>query len=454
LSNGRLALESCDLVELAHARGTPLWVISRKTLEDNFGRLLSVFRQRYPRCEIAYSVKANNTMSVIHILHRCGAKIDASAEHEFQLALHCGIPPSDIILNGNGKSDVALRTAAEIGVREVNVDSLDEVRRLDVLATELGTRIPCMVRVQLRYDRLLDLDPSYERAVRVVEGKFGSSLPTGQAIETIEAVVRSSNLDFQGLHHHVGFSGWWPDYSPDHEVSHHSECAREICELANDIRRRLGVSIKRLNLGGGLRAGGKVLLSTSEGGLAYCDLPTPEDYADAIFGTIEEVLEVSEAPLVQFETGGHLVGNAGLMLATVTEVKDVRAEPPRRYVVIDGSRMMFVLFGMTRVRHPIMLVETPLAAPIMELPVEVVGQTCVYDVVAEDVRLPEVSRGDIVALLNQGAYCDTTSTQLNAFPRPEVVLVQGDRTSVIKRRETLADVYGRDIILPELWARP
>ena len=110
---GRLALDGVDLRELALERGTPLWAISRSTVEGNFSGLLSAFRDRYLNCEIAYSVKAHNTMAVIRVLHAIGAKIDASAEYEFQLALLCGVPPSDIVLNGNGKSDVALRT--EIG---------------------------------------------------------------------------------------------------------------------------------------------------------------------------------------------------------------------------------------------------------------------------------------------------------------------------------------------------
>lgn len=449
---GRLELDGCDLDALARERGTPLWAISRSTVEGNFDRIVSAFRARYPRCEIAYSIKAHNTMAVIRLLHRRGALIDASAEHEFQIALEAGVPAGDIILNGNGKSNAALSAAALLGIRQVNIDSLDEAKRLNELAAAHGSTVRCLVRVQLTYDDLLEEDPSFETTLRIGEGKFGANVASGQAKETIEAVVGASNLEFLGLHHHVGFSGYMGDYTPAREVMHHRASAREICRLANEIRRELGVEVARLDLGGGFRAGGSIVLSTPGAAqdLAEHSLPPLEDYAEAIFGTIESELEVSDLPLVQFETGGYQIADAVVLLATVNEVKDVATRPPRRYVVVDASMMMFVARGMMRVGHPVVVVDDPHGEPA-EIPVEVVGQTCVYDSMAEDIRLPEVARNSVLALLQQGAYCETESTQFNAFPRPEVVLLDAGRVSVVKRRETLADVHMRDVIPPELW---
>lgn len=453
-ANDTLTFDGCDLAELARERGTPLWAISRATIEESYRRVADAVGRRYPRSEIAYSIKANNTMAVIRLLHSLGAKIDASAEHEFQLALLCGVPPSDVILNGNGKSEAALHAAARLGARQVNVDSLDEVRRLSAIATELGTTVRCVVRVQLGYERLLTLDPSFEPTLFVSEGKFGANVTTGQALETIEAVVRAPGLELCGLHHHVGFSGYMGDFSAEREVMHHRECTREICELANDVKRRFGVEIDRLDLGGGLRLGGDVLLSTpgDAADVAFHALPAPDDYVTAIFDTLEETLDLAEAPLVQFELGGHLVGSAVVLLTEVAEVKDVPLSPPRRFVVVDGSSMMFVSRAMMRLGYPVVPVAAPLAAADAEWPVDVVGQTCVYDSVAEQIRLPRLERGDLLAVLHQGAYCETESTQFNAFPRPEVVLLDRGRASVVRRRESFADIHARDLVPTELWA--
>jgi diaminopimelate decarboxylase len=379
--------------------------------------------------------------------------MDCSAEHEFQLAIRAGVPPADIILNGNGKSDAALRSATELGVRQVNVDSLDEVERLEAIAGEFDRRVPCLVRVQLEYRRLLELDPSFETTLRIGEGKFGSNLANGQALETIDAVLRAPHLEFCGLSHHVGFSGYMGDYSSERELMHHRECTRELCELANALKESHGVEIDRLDLGGGFRSGESILLSTPGSGsdAGFHPLPGPEEYAEAVFGTVEETLDRANFPLIQFETGGFQIANAVVMLATVTEVKDVPGPTSRRYVVIDGSMMMFVSRGLMRVGHPILLVEKPLADPVEEWPIEVVGQTCVYDSVAEDIKLPPVARGDVVALLNQGAYCETESTQFNAFPRPEVVMLDRGRALMVKRRETIDDIHARDVVPNELW---
>jgi diaminopimelate decarboxylase len=455
-AGGRLELDGCDLATLARERGTPLWAISRSTVETSFGELLAAFRRRFDTCEIAYSIKAHNTMAVISLLHRLGAKVDCSAEHEFEIALRAGVAAGDVILNGNGKSDAALRSAARLGVRQVNVDSLDEVRRLDAIAAELGTRVRCVVRVQLGYAALLAEDPAFEATLRIGEGKFGSNIPTGQGWETIQAVIAAPNLDFAGLSHHVGFSGYMGDYRAEYEVMHHREATREVCAVANEVQRRYGVRVERLDLGGGFRCGNQVLLSTpgAAADLALHDLPSADDYAEAIFSTLERELVTDSPPLVQFESGGGQIANAVVMLAEVSEVKDVRTTPPQRYVVIDGSMMMFVSRGLMRVGHPVLLAERPFADVLEDVPVDVVGQTCVYDSVAEDIRLPEVARGDIVALLNQGAYCETESTQFNAFPRPEVVLLDAGRAIVVKRRETLADICGRDVDPAQLWPTP
>jgi diaminopimelate decarboxylase len=452
---GHVTFDGVDLDALARSHGTPLWAISRSTLEDNYDRLASAFRARWPRVEVAYSIKAHNTLAVIRLMARRGAPIDTSSEYEVRMALSAGADPRTIIVNGNGKPAAALEQAARIGVHQVYVDSADEVCRLDQVAARLGVRVPCLVRVQLGYEQLLAKDPSFESTLRVGEGKFGSSIASGQALETTETAVRAPNIDFLGLHHHVGFSGYMGEYSAEREVMHHRESAREICGFANEVRGRLGVAVARLDLGGGFRAGRAMVLSTpgAASDLAVHPLPSESEYADAIFETLEERLEAEEPPLVQFECGGGVVSNAVVMLTSVSDVKNVLSDPPRRFVSVDGSMMMFVSRGMMRVGHPVIAAIEPFRRPD-GVAVEVCGQTCVYDSIAEDISLPTVVRDDTLVVLNQGAYCETESTQFGGFPRPELVLLDRGRVTVIKRRETLGDIVARDSIPAELWTQP
>lgn len=451
-TDGELHEDGVNLASLAEERGTPLWVVSRSSVERSFMRLKSTFESRWPRVEIAYAMKANNLLGVVRLLHNLGASIDASAEYEFQLALLAGVPPGEIILNGNAKSDAALRTAAELGTRQVNVDSETEVRRLNAIAAELGVTVPCAVRVQLTYRELLSIDPSFASTLRLGEGKFGNNLASGQALETVRAVLDSPHLELVGLSHHVGFSGYMGDYTAEREVMHHRECTRELCEFANELKRMLGVGVDRLDLGGGFRTGTPVALATPGAGQpALHDLPTAADYADAIFPTVSETLQYDAPPTLQFESGGHNVAESVILLTRVVEIKDVVFDRPMRYIAVDGSMMMFVSRGMMRVGHPV-IPARDVAGAVADIPVDVVGQTCVYDSIAEDIRLPGTEEGDILAILNQGAYCETQSTQFNAFPRPEVGLLDRGNYHVLRRREVLADIHHRDSIPPVLYA--
>ncbi len=444
-----LELDGVDLRELASERGTPLWAISRSTLEHNFDELLGAFRARYERCEIAFSMKAHNTLAVVQLLHRRGAKLDCSAEYELEVARQVGVAPADIILNGCGKSERALAAAAALGVREVNVDSLDEARRLAASAAAAGTTVNCTVRVQLGFGRLLELDPSYIAAARAAD-KFGSDAATGEALDVVLAVVEAPELTFVGLHHHVVFPGYVADYSTERALAHHAESAAEICRFANEVSEQLGVEVERLNLGGGIRASGSINVAPpgQPEASTWYELPSAEAFADAVFGAIETSFEGERLPLVQFESGGHMVWDAVVLLAEVNEVKQTtrRGSSPQRYVYVDASAMQFVVRSMLKMAHPVLVVDRPAAEPGTP-PADLVGQTCLTDTIAEQLPLPAVSAGDLLCLLHQGAYCDVTSTTVNSFPRPEVVLLSDGDVRVVKRRETLDEVHARDVLL-------
>ena len=143
-----------------------------------------------------------------------------------------------------------------------------------------------------------------------------------------------------------------------------------------------------------------------------------------------------------------MVWDAVVLLAEVNEVKQTtrRGSSPQRYVYVDASAMQFVVRSMLKMAHPVLVVDRPAAEPGTP-PADLVGQTCLTDTIAEQLPLPAVSAGDLLCLLHQGAYCDVTSTTVNSFPRPEVVLLSDGDVRVVKRRETLDEVHARDVLL-------
>ena len=450
LSNDQsLEFDGVDLVDLAKNYGTPLWALSRSTIESNFTEINDSFRKYYENVEIAYSVKANNTFAVIRLLQSLGALMDCSAEYEFDLALEAGVLASNCIINGNGKSDRALENVVRRRVRQVNVDSLSEAIRIRGIAENLKSRIKCTVRVQLGYKRLLHLDPSFGSMLTVGEGKFGCSIETGEALKAIETIVSSKYLDFIGLHHHVGFSGYMGEYEKEHELMHHRECAKELASFATEIHNHTSATVHTLNIGGGYRAGKFVLLSTPGDGTdgALYEVPTADEYAKAVTDSLKIGLQIDPLPLLQLELGSYPTADAGIMLTKVTEVKD-SIKMAKRYVVADAGMWTFISRGLMRVGYPVLLAKNPFAPINSEWPVDICGQVCVFDAVAEGIYLPDIETGNILVYLHQGGYTETQSTQFNSFPRPATVLLDQGKVIEIRRRETLTDITARNL-LPE-----
>ena len=445
-NNQSLEFDGVDVVDLAKKHGTPLWAISQSTIESNFIEIRDSFRKYYENVEIAYSVKANNAFAVIRLLQSLGALIDCSAEYEFDLALEAGVPPSDCIINGNGKSDRALEAVVRRGVRQVNVDSLSEARSIGDIAERLNCRVKCTVRVQLGYKRLLQLDPSFGSMLTVGEGKFGCSIETGEALKVIETIIESNYLDFVGLHHHVGFSGYMGTYTKVNELMHHHECAKELANFAKDISDSIGTRVHRLNIGGGYRAGKIVVLATPGDGTdgALYEVPTADEYAKTVTEPLKDTLGEDLLPLLQLELGSYPTADAGIMLTKVTEVKD-SIKMAKRYVVTDAGMWTFISRGLMRVGYPILLAENPVAPINSEWPVDICGQVCVFDAVAEGILMPDIKAGDILTYLHQGGYTETQSTQFNSFPRPATVMLDQGKVLEIRRRETLADITARNL---------
>jgi diaminopimelate decarboxylase len=202
--------------------------------------------------------------------------------------------------------------------------------------------------------------------------------------------------------------------------------------------------VERLDLGGGIPSGRGVFLQSpgNVGDGAFHPLPPIADYATAIAETVRASFPAGALPLLQFETGRFQVANAALFLASVSDVKDGHSDPPRRFVTVDGSMQQFTGKGFMKTAFGT-VVANRAAEPANALLADVVGQTCAYDSVAEDVFLPDVEPGDVICLMNHGAYGDTSGTNFNAMPRPAVVVVDDGRAALAKRHETLMDLVAR-----------
>ena len=257
---GRLYLDGCDLEQVARTFGTPCWVASLRGIEHNYARFVAAWEARYPAIECHYSIKANNTLAIVRALQDAGGRFDCTGEVEFEIARMAGADTRRCLINGNGKSPTMLRLAAELGVRQVNIDSIGEAERLNAAAAPPAPSVDCVVRLQLGYQALIEHDLSYESTLKIWEGKFGINVASGEADRVISYVRDAPGLRFAGLHHHLAFSGVAGDYSIAIETGHHRDVMTEICRYAKQMEAELGVTVERIDCGGGFASGNGIFM--------------------------------------------------------------------------------------------------------------------------------------------------------------------------------------------------
>lgn len=442
--NGRLFLDGCDLAEIARTYGTPCWVASLRGIEHNYARFVSAWEARYPHIECHYSIKANHTLAIVRTLQAAGGRFDCTGEAEFEIAKMAGADSRRCVINGNGKSPAMLRLAAEQGVRQVNVDSIGEAQRLNAEAERAGSVVDCVVRVQLGYDALIEHDASYESTLKIWEGKFGINVASGEADRVIAYVRDAPGLRFCGLHHHLAFSGVAGDYTIAIETGHHRDVMTELCRYATQVEQELGVTVERIDCGGGYASGNGIYMVTpgNAGDGELYPLPAIDLYIDAVTGPVRAAFPEDRLPILQFETGRYQVAKDVVLVTAVTDVKDGHSTPPRRFITCDSSMQQFTAKGMQKVAHQVVHC-TRADDPDNGLVADIVGQTCAYDSSAEDVKLPDVEVGDLLVHTGHGAYCDTSGSNFNAMARPATVVVRDGRAALAKRHETVHDVVER-----------
>ena len=442
--DGELLIEEVRLSSLAERYGTPLHVISEARLRENYRRIRDAFAKRWEAdVEVCYAIKANPALAVRRVLADEGAHGDCLGLPELEASLIAGTPGQTLVLNGNNKADAAIRAAIRCGAR-INVDDPDEPGRIRALAVAEGRRARVGIRTKPwpppLADRVTDLAPGTIGSY-VERSKWG--LGPDETVSTAVTISTMEELDLVGLHCHLGRHVPEPDLF--------AELAAALVAIMTRLESEAGWHPEVLTLGGGFTQGRDPYFRKPRGRGAW---PRPEDsyappievYADALCDRLAEALEQAglPAPRLGLEPGRYIAGSAGV---TVTHVGTVKRSPDRVWVEVDTA---ITHIGMSRSptdAHALTPVRTR-ARP--EELVDVVGPLCVLDLIAEQAPLERLEPGELLAILDTGAYADGEASNANSIGRPAVVLVCGKTADLIRRRETFADVFGRDEIPPRL----
>jgi diaminopimelate decarboxylase len=416
-ARGHIEVGGCDLVELARAHGTPLYVYDEETVRRACREYVAAMGDRG---DVLYSAKAFASPAFLRVVAEEGLGLDVVSAGELHVALRAGFPTERIHFLGNNKSAEDIEAAFRAGTTLV-IDGFQEFDLISRVVPE-GRRFPCQVRVSP------GVKPETHDFIATgqLDSKFGFSIESGAAREAVERALAQDRIELVGLHSHIG--------SQIFDLRGHQAAMAIMLDLVATLRATLGWVPERLGAGGGL-------------GIAYTwndDPPTAREFVETLTtalegGCAERGLSM---PRLVVEPGRSIAGPAGVALYSVGAIKDIPGV--RRYVAVDGGMGDNIRPKLYGARYEALLARGPELAPART--VTIAGKYCEStDIMIQEASLPELATGDVLCIPAVGAYSLAMASNYNGMPRPEVVMVRDGEASVIRRRETLEDLVRSDV---------
>lgn len=406
---GELHAEGVALSAVAQQFGTPAYVYSRAHIESQY-RAYTDALAGLPHL-VCFAVKANSNLGVLNVLARLGAGFDIVSRGELERVLAAGGDPHRVVFSGVGKTRDDMRRALEVGVHCFNVESTDELERLQQVAAELGVVAPISLRVNPDVDA--GTHPYISTGLK--ENKFGIDIADAEAVYARAAEL--PNLEILGVDCHIG--------SQLTTLPPFLDALDRLLALIDRLAER-GILIRHLDLGGGL-------------GVRYRDEQPPlaGDYIQAI----RERIAGRSLTLV-FEPGRFIVANAGVLL---TRVEYLKHTPHKDFAIVDAAMNDLIRPALYQAW---MAVEPVVARQGEARRYDLVGPICeTGDFLAKDRELV-LAEGDLLVIRSAGAYGFTMSSNYNTRGRAAEVMVDGDQAHLVRRRETVDELFAGESRLP------
>ncbi|CEG53839.1 MULTISPECIES: diaminopimelate decarboxylase [Pseudomonadaceae] len=407
--DGQLFAEGVALPALAQRFGTPTYVYSRAHIEAQY-RAYADALDGMPHL-VCFAVKANSNLGVLNVLARLGAGFDIVSRGELERVLAAGGQPDRIVFSGVGKTRDDMRRALEVGVHCFNVESTDELERLQQVAAELGKKAP----VSLRVNPDVDAGTHPYISTGLKENKFGIDIDNAEAVYARAAEL--PNLEVVGVDCHIG--------SQLTSLPPFLDALDRLLALTERLAAR-GIQIRHLDLGGGL-------------GVRYRDEQPPlaGDYIQAVRQRIE-----GRGLALVFEPGRSIVANAGVLL---TRVEYLKHTAHKDFAIVDAAMNDLIRPALYQAWMNVIAVQ-PHEGDTRRY--DIVGPICeTGDFLAKDRELALVE-GDLLAVCSAGAYGFVMSSNYNTRGRAAEVLVDGDQAFEVRRRESVQELYAGESLLP------
>ncbi len=407
--NNKLFIEEIEAKSLVEEHGTPLYVYSTDQIKRNIAKIKEVFED-IP-LKIVFAVKANNNIQLLKRMHSFGIGADVVTIGEIEAAKRAGIPHSDMIINGNAKTEEEIEYAIKNDFFMINVDSPDEYEIVEELAKKIGKKPNISFRLNP------DVDPKTHPHIStgLKKNKFGINFEVGYLL--IKEAHKSPYVNLKGIHTHIG--------SQILEVSPFYDAFSKVKALLYRLKKK-DIELEYYNIGGGWGIDYK---RNGEGLNLY-------EYKEKVI----PLLKSMDIQII-FEPGRFLIGNAGALLGKILLTK---TNEGKRFIFVDIGMNDLIRPSLYDAYHHILPVEKKDAPTIIA---DVMGQLCESgDKVAQEREVPEMERGEYLVVCDTGAYGYSMASNYNSRPKPKEILIENNTVKTIRERETIDNMFS---LIPE-----
>jgi diaminopimelate decarboxylase len=416
--------------------------MSEDQLRRNVRAFQAEFQRGWPdgRVVVMPSIKANYGLALRRILTEEGAGCDTFGPGELHAALSTGVPPELVSFNGSSKTDELLLRAVSAGAR-ITLDSTREVELVIAAAERAGRTAQVRLRVRPDFDvkGRSDFYPG-PVSVRTAAQMYKPGIATENLAGAARRLLDAPGVELTGVMMHAG------RHTTNLRVW--SGMMRRYVEVIGWLREASGGwEPKEIDIGGGFAVPRDPFGRSDRRRVTAPHAPSIAQYAKAITQSLRTELTrigMSTALRLEVEPGRSIYGNAGIHLASVTNIKHETRPVEHTWIETNTSDSFLPDVNLERNRWTVCVAGR--AADRATTVADVVGISCNFDVIVPAANLPQVSLGDVLAFIDTGAYQDANATNFNALPRPATVLVTGDRSEIVKRAETIEDVFRRDVV--------
>ena len=417
---GHLIIGGVDSLKLAKEYGTPLVVYDVSQIRNQIRAFKKVFEEEQVNYAVSYASKAFASIAMYQVANEEGAYTDVVSAGELYTAIKANFPMERVSFHGNNKSKEELEMAVKNHVGKIMIDNFYEINLLNQVLEEQDSEINVMLRIT---PGISAHTHEYDQTGQV-DSKFGFDLKSGQADKALQEVLKNQRMHMLGIHAHIG--------SQIFELNGFEMAAAKLVDVAASWRKNYDYTAQVINVGGGF-------------GIKYVqeDHPLkPEEFVKAIVKTIKDEATKHNFPLpeIDIEPGRSIVGPAGYNLYKVGSMKEIPGLVP--YVAVDGGMGDNIRPALYQAKYETVLANDPQRKASQEF--HVAGKYCESGDILADAKLPSLKAGDILAMLDTGAYGYSMASNYNRNPRPAVVFAEDGKAQVVIRRESLEDLVHLD----------